>query len=205
MIARGVGMLTLPIKQKWFDMILSGVKKEEYREIKPYYTSRFKNLYKAPMNTWKSSSKQIMFRNGYAQNSPAFIAECTIKIGFGKEEWGAEEKVKYYIINIEKIVWKSQDDLKQYIQSQYITGDLIYPGQISRLKGVYIKEVYKTLAAMETEGLVKSCYELVCNQCKCTSGLVYRNIDEIPLKYTCNNCNHKGLGIEDAIVIYREK
>ena len=29
-------MLTLPIKKKWFDMILSGEKKEEYREIKPY-------------------------------------------------------------------------------------------------------------------------------------------------------------------------
>ena len=27
-------MLILPIKKKWFDMILSGEKKEEYREIK---------------------------------------------------------------------------------------------------------------------------------------------------------------------------
>ena len=27
-------MLTLSIKKKWFDMILSGEKKEEYREIK---------------------------------------------------------------------------------------------------------------------------------------------------------------------------
>lgn len=34
-------MLTLPIKKKWFDMILSGEKKEEYREIKPYYERRF--------------------------------------------------------------------------------------------------------------------------------------------------------------------
>ena len=25
-------MLTLPIKKKWFDMIVSGEKKEEYRE-----------------------------------------------------------------------------------------------------------------------------------------------------------------------------
>lgn len=29
-------MLTLPIKKKWFDMIISGEKKEEYREITPY-------------------------------------------------------------------------------------------------------------------------------------------------------------------------
>ena len=30
-------MLILPIKKKCFDMIVSGEKKEEYREIKPYY------------------------------------------------------------------------------------------------------------------------------------------------------------------------
>lgn len=30
-------MLILPIKSKWFNMILSGDKQEEYREIKPYY------------------------------------------------------------------------------------------------------------------------------------------------------------------------
>ena len=33
--------LYLPLKKKWFEMIKSGEKKEEYREIKPYYTSRF--------------------------------------------------------------------------------------------------------------------------------------------------------------------
>lgn len=38
-------MLTLPIKKKWFDMIISGEKKEEYREIKPYYDTRFMNAF----------------------------------------------------------------------------------------------------------------------------------------------------------------
>ena len=38
-------MLTLPIKGKWFEMILSGEKKEEYREIKPYYETRLQNLF----------------------------------------------------------------------------------------------------------------------------------------------------------------
>lgn len=33
-------MLILPIKRKWFDMILSGEKKEEYRDIKPYYDTK---------------------------------------------------------------------------------------------------------------------------------------------------------------------
>lgn len=32
--------LQLVLKKKWYDMILSGEKKEEYREIKPYWVSR---------------------------------------------------------------------------------------------------------------------------------------------------------------------
>ena len=37
--------LILPIKKKWFDMILSGEKKEEYREIKSYWEKRFKKYF----------------------------------------------------------------------------------------------------------------------------------------------------------------
>lgn len=33
--------LHLTLKKKWFDMIASGEKKEEYREIKPYWIARF--------------------------------------------------------------------------------------------------------------------------------------------------------------------
>lgn len=32
--------LTLSLKKKWFDMIASGEKTEEYREIKPYWEKR---------------------------------------------------------------------------------------------------------------------------------------------------------------------
>lgn len=38
-------MLILPIKRKWFDMILSGEKKEEYRDIKPYYDTRLMDTF----------------------------------------------------------------------------------------------------------------------------------------------------------------
>lgn len=33
-------VLTLSVKKEWFDKILSGEKKEEYREIKPYWVAR---------------------------------------------------------------------------------------------------------------------------------------------------------------------
>lgn len=51
-------MLTLPIQKRWFDMILSGEKKEEYREIKEYYETRFRNLFGA-ITIYPSSIFQI--------------------------------------------------------------------------------------------------------------------------------------------------
>lgn len=36
-------VLTLSVKKEWFDKIVSGEKKEEYREIKPYWISRLVN------------------------------------------------------------------------------------------------------------------------------------------------------------------
>ena len=34
-------ILNLPLKAKWYKMIESGIKTEEYREIKPYWIKRF--------------------------------------------------------------------------------------------------------------------------------------------------------------------
>lgn len=95
-------MLTLPIKKKWFDMILSGEKKEEYREIKPYYDSRFleKSLSDGDRTIF------IKFRNGYSLSSPSIICQCYIWKGTGKPEWGAEPNKLYYvlkILNVEKV------------------------------------------------------------------------------------------------------
>ena len=58
-------MLVLPIKKKWFDMILSGEKKEEYREIKPYYDSRLNKK----VNFCESTGYgyYIFLRNGYSK------------------------------------------------------------------------------------------------------------------------------------------
>ena len=89
-------MLVLPIKKKWFDMIKSGEKKEEYREIKPYWETRF-------INELKRTSDipiYVLFRNGYSKNSPSIKCECTIRIGEGKPEWGAEPNKEYLVLDI---------------------------------------------------------------------------------------------------------
>ena len=99
-------MLTLPIKKKWYNMILSGEKKEEYREIKPYYTTRFHNLFHFDPFTdkpFETVIHEICFRNGYSERSPFFIAECTLRIGTGKQKWGAIPNYEYYILQIKQI------------------------------------------------------------------------------------------------------
>ena len=38
-------MLTFNLKKEWFEKIKSGVKTHEYREVKPYWTTRIKNYF----------------------------------------------------------------------------------------------------------------------------------------------------------------
>ena len=96
-------MLTLPIKKKWFDMILSGEKKEEYREIKPYYNTRIGLCYDGTLLNDEGEERDVLFRNGYGKNAPSFIATCTVSLGTGKAEWGAEPGKKYFVLHILKV------------------------------------------------------------------------------------------------------
>ena len=108
-------MLILPIKKKWFDMIKSGEKKEEYREIKPYYDKCLGNAIigfpftKVIIENFESIKSydesqfkiiDIIFRNGYKADSPKIKCKCKLNIGQGKEEWGAEPGKEYYILQI---------------------------------------------------------------------------------------------------------
>lgn len=101
-------MLILPIKKKWFDMIKSGEKKEEYREIKSYWTSRFigkeldfGDLPKELLNHQnKNYMITVIFKNGYRKDSPTIKCKCKLRIGQGKEEWGAEPNKEYYVLEI---------------------------------------------------------------------------------------------------------
>lgn len=92
-------------------MILSGEKKEEYREIKPYYKSRFEHCFDVMeccgkyINAFEENPvREIMFRNGYSKTSPSFIARCTLDVGQGKEEWGSEKGKQYFILAIHEIL-----------------------------------------------------------------------------------------------------
>jgi hypothetical protein len=59
-----VKKLTLTIFRKYFDEIAIGKKKEEYREIKPYWEVRLSKNYDV-----------VEFRNGYRLDPPILIVE----------------------------------------------------------------------------------------------------------------------------------
>ena len=97
--------LHLVLKSKWFAMIAKGEKKEEYREIKQYYLSRFctamwKSL--SPMAAYKPEDakkalelcprkyKYVVFQEGYSHNASTMRFHIkNIRIGYGDRNIGA--------------------------------------------------------------------------------------------------------------------
>ena len=59
-------ILNLTLKKKWFDLIASGKKKIEYREIKKYWIQRLFNNNGREFRPYDF----IIFRNGYKKDSP---------------------------------------------------------------------------------------------------------------------------------------
>lgn len=87
-------VLHLTLNKRWFDMIKSGIKKEEYREIKEYWVKRLLVNYRelwvlqnCPLRT-PFRYKSIVFKNGYSKNAPTITVEAlSIRIGKPKSEW----------------------------------------------------------------------------------------------------------------------
>ncbi|BAL01921.1 hypothetical protein OBV_p-00660 (plasmid) [Oscillibacter valericigenes Sjm18-20] len=84
-------------------MIDSGVKLEEYRELSPYYKSRFKNLFEMHPGSFAPcgrDKKKIWLRNGYSAARPTLEVTCTLTIRTGNPDWGAVPGKKYYVLEI---------------------------------------------------------------------------------------------------------
>lgn len=115
-------MLILPIKKKWLNMILSGEKGDEYREIKPYWTVRIlkwmdmvdmdegsvKNLHNLLRRVKYHCERPVILQNGYGRKAPKVEIICSLSIGTGKEEWGAEPGKEYYRFHIKNILRKEK-------------------------------------------------------------------------------------------------
>lgn len=93
--------LYLSLKKQWYEMIERGEKREEYREMKPYWQKRLietsKTYPQSPVSC--DSLKRIdavCLSYGYTKRRMTF--ECAgITIGRGRPEWGAPEDEVFVI------------------------------------------------------------------------------------------------------------
>ena len=92
--------LTLTLKKKWFDMIKSDVKKEEYLEFNEYWNKRLLWTAKYPIERREKYNgllafDTIVFTLGYPKADDTgrrlVFKNPKIRIGEGKPEWGAEK------------------------------------------------------------------------------------------------------------------
>jgi hypothetical protein len=125
-----IDTLFLTIEKKWFDMIVSLEKPEEYRELKPYWIRRLiacnapeeqkgenrhyavnMRFYADNGHSWEDIIKgyyseikqfrRVEFRNGYGKNARRVTFGIEkISIGTGRPEWGAKPDQDYFVIKL---------------------------------------------------------------------------------------------------------
>ncbi len=120
-------VLYQPLKKEWYEMIEAGIKKEEYREIKPYYIPRFfedrlsRETIAGPLldefisdlrdsgNVEQAADDfglrlkdydTVCFSYGYTKRRMLWEYKG-ITIGHGRPEWGAPD-CKTFIIKLGK-------------------------------------------------------------------------------------------------------
>lgn len=105
-------ILDLSLTYHWFDEILSGRKKEEYREPNPFNQKRIlmnpSTNGKIPDIAYFKHYDAVRFHRG--QGSPmTMLVECkSIYRGHGKAEWGAPDH-EVFIICLGQILSKPDD------------------------------------------------------------------------------------------------
>lgn len=90
--------LHLVLKRKWYDMIASGEKTEEYRAITPYWCNRF------IMGYWMGAPVPqdydfVCFHKGYTKETMTF-EELKLTLGKGRPEWGAPVDEEVFVIKL---------------------------------------------------------------------------------------------------------
>lgn len=99
-----VKVLDLPLKAKWYDMIEHGGKREEYREVKPYWCKRLLGVdepigveHYCPEGCNVFGYTHVRFRYGYTKRTMTFKID-EITIGRGNPNWGAPTDKDVFII-----------------------------------------------------------------------------------------------------------
>jgi hypothetical protein len=90
-------ILQLNLKREFFDCIVRGKKKFEYREYKPYWKSRLEGR----------DYRFINFRNGYSPHAPEMLVEF---LGLGRDGNSRNAAYKIKLGRILKLKrWRKKD------------------------------------------------------------------------------------------------
>lgn len=91
-------ILDLPLKAKWYNLIESGKKREEYRENKPFWRKRLSTCVHGRIITLNPRCyTHVRFRYGYTRRTMMFKIR-DIDFGFGNTALGAPCDRKVFII-----------------------------------------------------------------------------------------------------------
>lgn len=82
-------VLELPVDFKYYDMIVYEGKREEYRDIKPFWEKRLAHNY-----------THVRFRRGYTKTTAEFRL-IGIRFGEGRAKWGGIPGKKVFVIAFE--------------------------------------------------------------------------------------------------------
>lgn len=101
-----MAVVSLILSFQWFDMIASGEKQEEYREIKPYYDIRF-----------SKKPDTAIFCRGYSADRRIMSVEILdISKGFPRPEWSDpklfDPNQEVYVLRLGRILDANFDLLK---------------------------------------------------------------------------------------------
>lgn len=97
--------LHLVLKHKWYDLIESGEKKEEYRAVTQYWMRRLIEDVDeveegdACCRVCYADYNHVCFHRGYTSTTMTFIVK-SIEVGEGKPEWGAPTDRHVFIIKL---------------------------------------------------------------------------------------------------------
>lgn len=122
-MAKDKTTLHLILKRKWWDMIASGEKKEEYRAVNPYWANRLiDRKYSSYFNkdsfvsvflaflSFRMIDSRLAFRNyesvcfhlGYSNKTMSFKIDTILikRSDKCRQDWGAEPKRYYFVIRL---------------------------------------------------------------------------------------------------------
>ena len=115
-------VLTLSVKKEWFDKIVSGEKKEEYREIKPYWVARlfYNGACKLPPDVVRKLTSSIVkygdteqFEEDNKDIVISFVPYTHVLFinGYGDDKPRVEKEIEWIDIDRPRKGWCTDDFL----------------------------------------------------------------------------------------------